>query len=132
MEKMLTCLLAEMNAVEDKTDANLRKIKAEIRTNREEMRTNQEEMTAGLEDKIVTNNDKFEVLRCTLVTWVDTHHDRTESTEGEMKVKIDIHQEEMEAALHSIRCELDKTINDWWRRPVVCRPKDTGLLQGTD
>jgi hypothetical protein len=44
MEEILECLLAKMNAMEERMeikqeimDANLREMKAEIRTNREEM-----------------------------------------------------------------------------------------------
>jgi hypothetical protein len=45
-------LLAEMNAMEERTDANLREAKAEIRTNREEMKTDEEDDgKAGREDR---------------------------------------------------------------------------------
>jgi hypothetical protein len=39
------------------------------------------------------------------------HQARTEPTEEEMKAKMNIKQEKMEVAIHSIRSELEKTIN---------------------
>jgi hypothetical protein len=41
---------------------------------------NQEMLTARLEAKIEPSNDKFEVLRGTLVSWMDIHQARTETT----------------------------------------------------
>jgi flagellar biosynthesis chaperone FliJ len=41
---------------------------------------------------------------------MDIHQARTESTQEEMKAKMDIHQEKMEAAINSIRTELEETI----------------------
>jgi hypothetical protein len=38
------------------------------------------------------------------------HQARTVSTQVEIKAKVDIHQEKMEAAIHSIPFELEETI----------------------
>jgi hypothetical protein len=56
------------------------------------------------------NNEKFEVLRSTLVSRLVIHQARTESTQDEMKVEMDIGQENLEAAIHSIWPELDEII----------------------
>jgi hypothetical protein len=63
-----------------------------------EMRTNQER----LEAKIEARNEKFEVLWGTVVSWMDIHQARTGSPWEEMKAKMDIHQEKMEATMLSI------------------------------
>jgi hypothetical protein len=63
-----------------------------------------------MKGKIKPNNEKFEVLRGTLVSWMDIHQARTESTQEEMKAKIDIRQKKMEAAIHSIWSGLEETI----------------------
>jgi hypothetical protein len=70
MEQILVCLLAKMNAMDERTDTNLREIKAEIRTNQEEMRTDQEEMTARLEAKVEANNEKYEVKVLSFPGWI--------------------------------------------------------------
>jgi hypothetical protein len=59
--------------MEERNDAILWEMKAETRNNREEKRTDQDEMTARLEAKIEVNNGKFEVLRGTLISWIDIH-----------------------------------------------------------
>jgi hypothetical protein len=41
---------------------------------------------------------------------MDTYQARTETTEEEMKAKMNIHHKKMEAAIHSIRAELEETI----------------------
>jgi hypothetical protein len=42
--------------------------------------------------KIDANNEKFEALRGTPISRMDIHQPRTESTQEEMKAKMDIHQ----------------------------------------
>jgi hypothetical protein len=54
-----------------------------------------------------------EVLRSTLVSRMDIHQTRIEFTQEETKVKMDIYQEKKEAAIHTIRCELDETVKNW-------------------
>jgi hypothetical protein len=41
---------------------------------------------------------------------MDIHQAGTQYAQEEMKAKKDIHQEKMEAAIHSIRSELEETI----------------------
>jgi hypothetical protein len=60
---------------------------AEIRTNKAKMDANQERTEA----KIEANNEKFEVLRGTLVSWMDIDQARTVSIQEDMKAKMDIH-----------------------------------------
>jgi hypothetical protein len=55
-----------------------------------------------MEAKTDTNNEKFEVLRGTLISPMDVHQARSETTQEEMKAKMDIHQEKLEASIHSI------------------------------
>jgi hypothetical protein len=136
MELILERLLAEMNVMHERTNANLQKMEAnikefktKIKTNREEMRTNQEEMTARLEALIVANNENFEVLRSALVSRMDIHQTRTESTQKEMKVKIDIHQEKMESTVHSIRSELEETIKHRVEDVLSCVDQNTQDLR---
>jgi hypothetical protein len=75
VEQMMPCLLAE------------------VRTNREEMK---EDITARLEAmiqnsqeqmeaRIGVNNEKFEVLRRTLVSCIDIHRARTEALEEKIR-----------------------------------------------
>jgi hypothetical protein len=63
-----------------------------------------------MEARVDANNEKSEVLRGTLFSWMDIHQSRTTSTQEEMKAKMDTHQEKMKAAVHSIRSELEQTI----------------------
>jgi hypothetical protein len=62
MDQILECLLARMNVTEERMEASLR-----------EMRTNQEEITANLVAKIEADNEKFEVLRGTLISRMDIY-----------------------------------------------------------
>jgi DNA anti-recombination protein RmuC len=67
---MMAHLLAEMKA---EMKADQEEMKAEIRARQEEMK---EEMLAKMEARIKANNEKFEILRDTLVSWIDDHHER--------------------------------------------------------
>jgi hypothetical protein len=70
-------------------------------------------------------------MRNTPVSWLDIHQARTMSTEVEMKAKMSIHQENMEAAIHSIQFELEETRQTSGRRlPVMYQLKDPGPSQG--
>jgi hypothetical protein len=62
-----------------------------------------------MEARIDMNNEKLEVLRDSLVSWLDIHQARTMSTR-EMRAKMAIHQEKMEATIHSIQSKLDEII----------------------
>jgi hypothetical protein len=44
------------------------------------------------------------------VSRMGIHQARTVSTHEEMKAKMDIHQEKMEAAIHSLRSELEDVL----------------------
>jgi hypothetical protein len=64
----------------------------------------------AFQEEMRANSDEFEVLWGTLVSHMNIHQARTESTLEEMKSKMDIHQEKMEAAIHAIQSELEETI----------------------
>jgi epoxyqueuosine reductase QueG len=85
MEQIMACLLVEMKASQEETTA-------EIGTNQEEMKTNQERVEAKTE---VNNN--FEVIRGTLVSWMDIHKAGSEANQQEMTPKMDAWIEGMEA-----------------------------------
>jgi hypothetical protein len=53
--------------------------------------------------EIRANNEKFEVFHDTLAFWMNIHQVRTESTQEQIKAKMDIHQEKMEVAIHCIQ-----------------------------
>jgi hypothetical protein len=82
MEQMMACLLEEMRTNHTKADDNLGEMKEEMMA---KMEINKERMDA----KIGANNKKFEVL----VSRMDIHQARTESTQEEMKAKMDSHHE---------------------------------------
>jgi hypothetical protein len=70
MEQMMELMLAkldpfreEMKTNQAKADANLKKMK--------------EEMLGKMEGRIKVNDEKFEVLQDTLISWLDAHHART-------------------------------------------------------
>jgi hypothetical protein len=56
-------------------------------------------MTASLEVKIGANNEKFEVLRGTLISWLDAHQAKTEANHEEWMVAMKASQERMEALM---------------------------------
>jgi hypothetical protein len=56
------------------------------------------------------NNEKFEVLQGIFVSRMDIYQVRTVSIQEDMKAKMDIHQEKMEAAIHSIWSELEEAL----------------------
>jgi hypothetical protein len=63
-----------------------------------------------LEARIDANNKKFSVLRDSLISRIDIHQVRTQFFREEMKAKMDILQEKMEAPIHSNPSELQETI----------------------
>jgi hypothetical protein len=84
MEQMMEHVLAKM-------DAN----QAEMKTDEEKMAGRLEVKIEANQTKIYPNNEKFDVLQ------------------GNVVSKMVIHQEKMEAAIHSIRSELEKTNIRW-------------------
>jgi hypothetical protein len=62
---------------------------------------------------------------------MDNHQARTISIQEEIKTMMDIHQEEMGAAMHSLHTEVEDNQMSGRRCPVMCRPKDAGRPQGT-
>jgi UDP-3-O-acyl-N-acetylglucosamine deacetylase len=82
------------------------------------MEQTMEHLVAAIQDnqekkdaKIGTNNEKFEVLPGTLISWMDIYQARTVSTQEEMKAMMDIYQGKMEATIHFIWTELEETDN---------------------
>jgi hypothetical protein len=90
--------IEKIDANQENTDDNLRKMKDEMRTNQEKIDSNQEKMEARMN----ASNEKFEVLPGTVVSWMDIHQARTMSTQLDMTTEMAIHQENMEAAIHSV------------------------------
>jgi hypothetical protein len=72
----------EMKATQERTEANLREMNPEVRA----------------------NNENFEVLQGTLVSWVDIHQARTECTWEEMRTS----QESMEVKMVTNQENQDK------------------------
>jgi hypothetical protein len=78
-----------------------------------EMETKQEttaRLEAKIEDKMNCHHEKFEVLRGTFFSGMYIYQPRTESAQEEIKSTMDIYQEKVEVAIHSIRPELEETI----------------------
>jgi hypothetical protein len=62
---------------------------------------------------------------------MDIHQARTMSTQEDIKAKMDIHQEKMEAAMQSIRSELEETIKYQVEDVLLCVDQKTqGLHKG--
>jgi hypothetical protein len=83
--------------------------------------------------KTDANNEKFDVLRCTsiLLSGMDIHQARTESTQEEMSDKMDIHPEKTVTAIKSIRSELEETIKHRVEDVLSCvDQKAQGLRKG--
>jgi hypothetical protein len=74
IEQILACLLAEMNAMEERMEA-----------------------------KIEANNEKFQVLQGTLVSWMDINQVRT----GAMQAKTDASLKEMKASQEYLTEEIE-------------------------
>jgi hypothetical protein len=60
---------------------------------------------------------------------MDINQDTTESTQEEMKAKMDIHQVKMEAAIHSIRSEFEETMKHWGEVVLACVDQRTQALR---
>jgi hypothetical protein len=77
-----------MNGMEERTNAkvgtSLEKLEAEVETNQEKMTARLE---AKIEAKMDSHHEKYEVFRDTLVSWMDIHQAKTESTQEEMKLR---------------------------------------------
>jgi hypothetical protein len=64
-----------------------------------------EEMITRMETRRDANNEKFEVLRSTLVSRMDSYQARTEASQEEIIAKMDAHQERMEVSVNAWRKE---------------------------
>jgi hypothetical protein len=64
-----------------------------------------------------TNNETFEVIQSTLIFQTDIH-------QAEMKAKMDVHQERMEAATHSMRA--------WWKEMMACEEVMEACLESNE
>jgi hypothetical protein len=56
---------------------------------------------------------------------MDTHQAWTLIAQEEMKAKMDIHQEMMDAAIHFILFELEETIKHWVEDVLLCVDQKT-------
>jgi type VI protein secretion system component Hcp len=129
MEQIMACLLAEISSnrehLKEEIGAGEELLEEEMlpkmETNQERTEANQEKMEA----RIDASSEKSEVLRNTLVFRMDIHQARTLSTQEEMKAKMDIHQEKIEAAIHSIRSELEETIKHRLEDVLFCVDQKT-------
>jgi hypothetical protein len=54
------------------------------------------------------------------------------STQEEMKTKVDIHQEKMEATIHSIQSELEEGIKHWVEDVLLCNDQKMELPNKTE
>jgi hypothetical protein len=49
------------------------------------------------------NNEKFEILPGTLISWMDIHQARAETIQEQMTAELDTHHERMEANMNACR-----------------------------
>jgi hypothetical protein len=87
MQLILDRLLAEMNIMQEKTEAGLKKIKAEIRA----------------------NNVKFDVLRGPLVAQINIHEARALVNQREMVAKMDAWIERTEVYVGKLKPNREKS-----------------------
>jgi hypothetical protein len=71
MKQMMECLLTKMNANQERVEAKMKVV----------------------QEKTSPNNEKFEVLESTFVSWMDIHKARTEANQEEIIAKVDANQE---------------------------------------
>jgi hypothetical protein len=114
MEQMVERLVAAIGKIDTnqaKTDASLGEMKAEMRTDQEEMVARLEAMMQNNQEKMEARIDeKFEVLRGTLISLMD------------------IHQEKMEATIQSIWSELEEVIKHRVEDVLSCVDQRTQSL----
>jgi hypothetical protein len=67
-------------------ESSNRKMDVKIETNHKKMEAKLKANNEKMEGRVGTNNGKFEVLRDTLVSQMDIHQARTESTQEEIKI----------------------------------------------
>jgi hypothetical protein len=60
---------------------------------------------------------------------MDIHKDRTESTKEEMKAKMSIYQEKMEAAIHSIQSKSEEAMKHRGEDVLACVDQRTQALR---
>jgi hypothetical protein len=76
-----------------------------------ETKISREHFKEEIMDRIDANNQNLEVHRGTLVSGMHIHQARTVSTREEMKAKMNIHQEKMKVAIHSVRSSCKRPSN---------------------
>lgn len=91
----MKCLLAKMDSFQE-----------EMKTTQDKLEANQEKMEPSQEMKSKMG---------AFISWMDIRQARTKSSHDEMEVKMNICQEKMEAEIHSIQTELEKTIKHLWK-----------------
>jgi uncharacterized protein YPO0396 len=94
--RLINPLPEEIKTNQAKADANLKEMK--------------EEMLAKMEARIKANNEKFKILRDTLVSQMVSHHARTEANQEEMIAKLDTYHERMGAG-----------VNAWQEEVTACQ-----------
>jgi hypothetical protein len=99
MEQMMAYLLAEIRTNQEEMKENIRTNDANLKEMKEEMTARLEASLQNMKAKIKANNEKFEVLQGTLVSWMDIHQASTEAIPEEITAKMDAHQERMEASM---------------------------------
>jgi hypothetical protein len=74
-------------------------MKAEIKTNQERMTFKMDARLREMKAEIKANNEKFGVLRSTLVSGMDAHHAKTEVNNEELMVAMLVSREIIEALM---------------------------------
>jgi hypothetical protein len=97
--------------MEAKTDINLKEKKEELMARLE----------AKIKAEINTNNEKFEVLRSTVVSWMDIHEARTKAIQEEIIAKIDAHQGRM-----------GTSVNAWRKETMACQEVTEACLESKE
>jgi hypothetical protein len=138
MKQILECLLAEMNAMQEKMDSNHErteeKIGAEKKNIREKMSPNQgnvenchqemEAKTDGKQDKMATGQEEMKAQVGSLASWIDVNQEemraRISAIQYKMEVMIKCSQQEMKAGINSIRAKLEETIKHPVEDILVC------------
>jgi hypothetical protein len=62
-----------------------------------EMEQMMECLLAKMEARIEPNSKKYEILRDTLISWMDAHHARTEANQEELRATVEASHERIEA-----------------------------------
>jgi hypothetical protein len=88
-------MAARLEAIQAEIKTDLEEMPAKIDTNLKEMN---EQMRARLKAKIEDNNEKFEVLCCTVVSRMDAHQERMMACLGQMEATdLEVNSTELES-----------------------------------